>query len=137
MSEKAVVFSPSVWRALIEHCRSSMPEEACGLLGMAGGVVCGIYPAENIRHSRVTYEISAAEQLRLRQAIASAGQQLWGIYHSHPGGTAWPSAVDVAQAYYPELHYIIVSCGRGEPVVAVFRIVAGRVSPQVVSLAPG
>lgn len=136
MPEDAVVFSRRTWEALIEDCLHRLPLEACGLLGASGGIVRGVFPADNARHSSASYEIAAADQIRLRKEIADAGYTLWGIYHSHPGGVPWPSQVDITQAYYRDLFYVIVSCGPGKPAVGVFRIVNGQVSARPVRILP-
>lgn len=131
-----MAFSRRAWEALIDDCLHRLPLEACGLLGASGGVVRGVFPAENVRHSPASYEIAAREQIRLRKEISLAGYTLWGIYHSHPGGVPWPSQVDIIQAYYQDLYYVIVSCRPAKPTVGVFRIVNGQVSACPVRILP-
>jgi desampylase len=89
------------------------PEEACGLL--AGQVtpdsfvVEDVVPTTNLLHSQVRYRIDPVEQLQAFERMDAAGQVLVGIYHSHPGGPDYPSATDLAEAYYPDTVYLIWS----------------------------
>jgi len=39
------------------------------------------------------------------------GEELFAIFHSHPAAPAEPSALDMAQAGYPDALYLIVSLG--------------------------
>ena len=50
-----------------------------------------------------------AQQVETMAAIEAAGWELTGIFHSHPGGPPTPSATDIAQAYYPESLYVILT----------------------------
>jgi [CysO sulfur-carrier protein]-S-L-cysteine hydrolase len=92
---------------------SKTPEEACGLLA---GIfetdrcrVMEVIPTVNALHSPFRYRLDPKEQLDVFSHIESQGLDLIGIYHSHPSGPAWPSNTDVAEAYYPEVVYLIWS----------------------------
>ncbi len=51
------------------------------------------------------------------------GEELLGIYHSHPRSqTPNPSATDVRLAYYPSAVYFIVGLGGRRPELEAFRI---------------
>jgi proteasome lid subunit RPN8/RPN11 len=95
----------------------------------------------NMRPGPASYEMDPREQFRVMKEIRDAGSSLLGIYHSHPGGPAYPSSIDVEQAYwpgtlfpnYPEAVYVIVSLmDRQRPVVAGYAITDGRVSEVTV-----
>ena len=59
--------------------------------------------------------------------IAERGEELLGIYHSHPKAPAVPSQSDIAQAvHYPDAIRLIVSLD-GPTEVGAFRIADGRV----------
>ncbi len=112
---------------LLEHCRAALPEEACGLLSGAGNRVRRVWPATNADPDpRTGFRLAEAEQWHLFQAIAAAGDELVGIYHSHPTDVARPSRRDIEMAYYPQCAYVIVSFARRTPVVRAFRIVRER-----------
>lgn len=121
---------------LIDHCKCEFPNEACGILAGSNGNVSKIYRMVNARPSPVSYEMDPAEQFRVMKEIRQAGMGIVGIYHSHPSCPAYPSAVDVEKAYwpdtlfpnYPEALYIIVSLmGQRHPMVKCFSIAEGAV----------
>jgi proteasome lid subunit RPN8/RPN11 len=115
--------------ALLAHAEAERPNEACGLLAGRGGRVCRVYPAENIHHSPTVYEMNPAQQLAAFLDMEAAGWELIAIYHSHPAGPAEPSPTDIAQAYYPESIYVIVSLAPGAAwQVRGFTIEAGQVA---------
>ncbi len=124
-------------RSVIDHCLREYPDEACGILGGRGNRVERIYPMRNIRPGPASYEMDPEEQFRVMKDIRQAGLVLAGIYHSHTGSPAWPSGIDVGQAYwpgtlypnYPGAVYVIVSLmDRGKPAVKGFLIDEGAVS---------
>jgi proteasome lid subunit RPN8/RPN11 len=110
----------------------TVPEEACGLL--AGTIHEDLYqvelvvPTTNILHSPVRYRMDPTEQLHALERIDAAGLELVGIYHSHPQGPDHPSPTDLAEAYYPEVVYLIWSGQHGAWECAAFRLQNGQAS---------
>ena len=99
------------WEKMRDDAEQKSPEEACGLL--AGTIdkdsyktVC-VIPTTNILHSPVGYRLDPQEQLELFKQIEEQDWELIGIYHSHPKGPEEPSSIDIAEAYYPEVVYLI------------------------------
>ena len=103
------VISRGIWEKLLSEARKTPGIECCGLLGGRGGRVTSIYPAPNHLESATDYEITAPELFRLIREIRGAGEQLVGIYHSHPTTENRPSVRDVERAHYPDVAYMIVS----------------------------
>ncbi len=104
------------------------------MTGRAGHVT-DIYPIENILHSQTAYEMAPLPQVETMVAIEASGDELCAIYHSHPHSPAYPSPTDVAQAYYPEAVYLIVSLQtRQQPVIRGFMIVEGVVTETAVNI---
>lgn len=68
------------------------------------------------------YLIDPLEQLKAFRAIDAAGEDLAGIYHSHPVSQPYPSPTDRAEAHYPDVFYILVSLRTGQAEVRAFRI---------------
>jgi proteasome lid subunit RPN8/RPN11 len=103
------------------HAREVAPEECCGLLGGAGGAVRSVYRLTNAARQPLTsYEASPAELFAAQRAMRERGEELLGIYHSHPRQAApAPSATDVRLAFYPSAVYFIVGLGG---VVNAFRL---------------
>jgi proteasome lid subunit RPN8/RPN11 len=120
----------SVLQRVESHARQEPARECCGLLAGREGVIAGAYPARNAAGNPATeYEIAPAELFAMMREIRAAGLQLLGIYHSHPNGVLEPSPRDVAQAYYPDAAYFIISSAAGdEAVLRAFSIRDGRVS---------
>jgi proteasome lid subunit RPN8/RPN11 len=72
------------------------------------------------------------EQLKAMLAIEEAGEELLAIYHSHPGGPAWPSPSDVAEAAYPGVIHLIWYRQAGDWECGGFLIEGDRVVPAVI-----
>jgi proteasome lid subunit RPN8/RPN11 len=68
------------------------------------------------------YVIDPREQLKAFRSIDAAGEELLGIYHSHPVSQPYPSPTDRAEAHYPDAVYVLVSVRTAKPEVAGFRI---------------
>jgi proteasome lid subunit RPN8/RPN11 len=73
--------------------------ECCGLLLGVGVQITASIPAANVhaqpeRH----FEIDPAALIAAHRAARAGGPQVLGYYHSHPEGTAGPSATDCALA---------------------------------------
>ena len=124
-------------QTIIEHCRAGLPNEACGMLGGRDGRVVEVYPMKNAKPGPDYYEMEPEEQFRVMKDIRDRGLELIALFHSHPYGQAYPSAVDVSQAYwpgtdlpnYPDAVYIIVSfMDRANPVARGFTIEQGTVN---------
>ena len=122
---------------ILDHCLAGYPHEACGLLGGRDGKVEKVYLMKNARPGPATYEMDPEEQFRVMKDLREAGLAMVGMFHSHPGGHAYPSSVDVERAYWPDTRqpnypsavYVIVSLlERASPVVKGYVIEEGRVS---------
>ena len=105
----------TIWDRLLDEARKNPSVECCGLLGGRDGTITSIYPAPDDLASATAYEIAPADLFRLMHEIRAAGEELVGIYHSHPSGENRPSARDLELAYYPDVAYVIVSPLRGAP----------------------
>jgi len=114
---------------LVKHAKDSLPHEACGILAGRNGRVERIYKMTNTSDSPETcYFMDAKEQFKVMKEIRGLGLETMGIYHSHTGSEAYPSAKDVELAFYPEAVYVIVSLKDiSNPVVRAFRIVEGKI----------
>ncbi len=134
----------SDFEVIVNHCKAGLPNEACGMLGGKDGRVEKVYPMKNSKPGPDYYEMDPEEQFRVMKDIRESGMQLIGLFHSHPTGQAYPSVVDVQQAYwpgtelpnYPDAVYIIVSLADGSnPVARGFLIEEGKVNEVTLSVA--
>ena len=117
---------------MLAHLQAVYPLEGCGILGGVGDTAVQHTAIDNILQSPVAYEMNATQQIQTMIALEEQGQEVVAIYHSHPAGPPHPSATDVAQSYYPDVAYVIVSLvDRAVPAVGAFRIGDGRYSPIV------
>ncbi len=111
------------WRAVIDHCLSAAPEEACGiLLGRreGGGVVVldaaacrNAHPGDRRKH----FLIDPEQQLAIQRAAREAGLEILGFYHSHLNGSAQLSEEDCRQAH-PSVSNVIFAFRDGKFVEA-------------------
>jgi proteasome lid subunit RPN8/RPN11 len=120
-----LVLERSVVDALFEHAREGAadgPREVCGVLAgrrTHGGAPLDDAPADRATAAhrvpnaaarpRTEYELDPEATLRTIEAIAAAGDDLIGFYHSHPDSPARPSETDRARATWTGYVYLIVS----------------------------
>lgn len=120
---------------IVEHAMRELPNEACGLLAGPDGTFDRFYPMANADHSPMTYRLDPKEQIRVFNEIEDRGWQLGGIVHSHTHTEAYPSPTDLAQAFYPDALYVLVSLmDPSEPVIRGFTIRDGRIEEQEVEV---
>ena len=86
---------------------------------------------ENTDHSSTTYNMDPKEQMRAFKRLAQDKLDLLGIYHSHVASQASPSQTDRAQAFYPEVSYLIVSLSdMDHPVLKSYKIIQDKVTAE-------
>ncbi len=114
-----------LWEQMLAHARGAAPEECCGLLGGRGPAALSVYPLRNVAADALTaYEAAPEELFAAQRRMRAAGEELVGIYHSHPRAyDPVPSAADVKLAFYPSAVYFIIGFdGEGRGVLRAFRI---------------
>jgi proteasome lid subunit RPN8/RPN11 len=131
---RLVRISASTLDAMIEHARREAPNECCGMLVGRPSQVERSVPAKNVAAMpTVRYEVDPREHIALNRELRGSGQQVIGVYHSHPLGPARPSASDLAEAFYPDFIYVIVSLV--DPLhaeVRAFEIAGGRANDMTI-----
>jgi len=108
--------------ALVRHARDQAPLECCGLLIGSPGVVEESYPVQNLRNSRVAFQVDPAGHFTAIRKARDRGLAVVGAYHSHPTSEAVPSETDLREANDPYLLHVIVSLRGAEPVLRGYRI---------------
>jgi proteasome lid subunit RPN8/RPN11 len=122
---------------MIEHARSEVPNECCGIVASKDGAAVKVYRAANAEASPVRYGLDSSDQFRIMRDIEEQGWLLGAIYHSHTQSAAYPSQTDVNLAFYPEALYLIVSLqDPARPDVRAFRIEDGRVEEHPLEIDP-
>ena len=127
-----------LYMEMVDHCLSSLPDEACGLLvgSYEGDEAVHLFPTPNAAASAMVYEIDPKDLLRADRAARALGADIMGVFHSHTHTDAYPSPTDVAQATDPGWHYVLVSLRDTHPVARSYLIVEGRITEEPVDV-PG
>jgi proteasome lid subunit RPN8/RPN11 len=117
-------------QAIIAHARRDAPRECCGIIAGRDGIPVRLHPTTNIAEGNALYEIDPAQLIELEfHTMPAEETELVAIYHSHPVSPAYPSATDIALAFWPDALYIICSLADpAHPVVRGFRIRDGAVT---------
>lgn len=129
----------ALYDELVSHAEAEAPLECCGLIAVdPDGHAVRVLRARNAAESEFRYEVDGLEQMALFEEIADAGLSLGAMYHSHTHGEAYPSEVDVAHAFYPDVLYVIVGLQDADwPEVCAFRIVEGQVTVAELQICRG
>jgi len=106
---------------IIRHAQEGKPEEVCGILWGKDWIVTRLVRGKNVAEERFeNYEVDP-ETLLLQFDFEEQGEEMMGIYHSHPESEAYPSATDTWNAHYPKSLYFICSLENEDaPVLRAF-----------------
>jgi proteasome lid subunit RPN8/RPN11 len=109
---------------MFAHAREQQPAECCGLVGGSLERARAIYRLRNVaRDPLVGYEAAPEELFAAQRIMRERGEELLGIYHSHPRShEPVPSDTDVRLAYYPSAIYFIIGLGANAEALRAFRI---------------
>ena len=99
----------AILQEIIEHTRQEAPLECCGLLTGEGDVITRIRKMTNVLQSPLRFSMDPQAHLLFFKDLRSLPQKHLGIYHSHPVSEAYPSSIDIEQAFYPDCAYLIAS----------------------------
>lgn len=115
------------YERILEHAKSVVPEEACGLI--AGTIEDGnkiirkVYILTNIDHSNEHFTLDPKEQLAAVKDMRANGFVPLGNWHSHPESPSRPSEEDKRLAYDSKASYMILSLMDADnPVLNSFHI---------------
>ncbi|MBT5676877.1 MAG: M67 family metallopeptidase [Rhodospirillaceae bacterium] len=118
-------------KQIADQAEAAYPLEACGLLAgfhSADGdiVVTQVAPSKNVAEPAQNDRFEIDPEMRLSlmrelragapKALKGAGRSIIGHYHSHPDGTARPSATDLSMAWEPDLVWLITAVVDGQAV---------------------
>ena len=104
-----MVILQSAVDAIVAHAQETAPDECCGLLVGAGDRIDQAIRARNLERGPARYRIDPRDHIALMKRLRGSDRDVIGAYHSHPRSSAAPSASDVAEAFYPDFVYLIVS----------------------------
>lgn len=122
---------------MLHQAQQSPDREVCGLIGSRNGVPVHCYPVANISGEPARlFAMDAKGQIEAMRRMREHGEELFGIYHSHPFTPAVPSPIDTAEDTYPEALYLIISLGTaGVLELRGFRLQSGRFQPVELEVA--
>ena len=116
-----MIFIPNgLLKVIIDEAEAAAPEECCGLLigrdwtedePNDGRVVTRIAPSKNVTENdpKTSFEIDPKLRFDLMRELRKTNKRIIGVYHSHPNNSAQPSERDLAQAWEPDLTWLIIS----------------------------
>lgn len=107
---------------ILHHARDTAPRECCGLLVGHGSLVLESVRSPNVDPDPNRYEIDARVHVATNRRLRGTGRAVVGAYHSHPHSPAWPSASDLAETYYAEFIWVIVSLASGVETLKAFHL---------------
>ncbi len=112
---KKLCLSTDLQYQIRQHCASSYPLEACGLIiGWDDDVATNIVTSPNMaEHPAKNFEIDPALILQHQKNSRLGHDRILGHYHSHPDGQAQPSVDDQAKNYDDELIWVVVQVTGG------------------------
>ena len=105
--------------------------EICGLLAGRNTRCTAAYPVRNVSpDAEIAFYMDPQGQIDAMGAIQASGEEMLGIYHSHPRTEARPSARDLAGAAYPGVAYVIISVrDPAQAEIAAFNFADGAFAP--------
>ena len=111
---------------MIIHAREEDPNECCGILAGAEGVVYRSYRITNTTRSPYRYLMDPQEFLNAELDAERNGWDFLAFYHSHTHSPAYPSSTDVRMALqsgWLDIDYVLVSLdNQAGPEVRAFHI---------------
>jgi proteasome lid subunit RPN8/RPN11 len=115
-----IVVEPTHLKAIADAAEAAYPNECCGLLvgtGRRPVRVTRLLPAANLAGSSGNrFELDPRVRLDAERSLRGTAERVIGHYHSHPDGSALPSPTDLAEAWEPELIWLIVGVVDGQAI---------------------
>lgn len=119
-----ITIKKSDYEKIIQHAKSVLPEEACGLIAGTedenGKHIEEIYLLENTDHSNEHFNISPQDQLKAIKDMRSKCLFPLGNWHSHPESPSRPSEEDKRLFFDSKARYLILSLMEETPVLNAF-----------------
>ncbi|OEF99396.1 hypothetical protein BHF71_02085 [Vulcanibacillus modesticaldus] len=94
-----------------KYSKSLIPNEACGLLISYNHsqIIDTFISIPNTSTTPYQFNFEPKIFIKTLQQIKNNKGTWLGVIHSHPSTTAYPSSIDIANWYYPNLSYWIYS----------------------------
>jgi proteasome lid subunit RPN8/RPN11 len=126
-----VVLADHLIEQMTAQALASPQTETCGLLSATGGRAIRCIPITNVaQRPQCCFSMEPGRLIDAFREMRKRGEELYAIYHSHPGGPAQPSPTDLEQAAYPEALYLVIALHDAEPPeLRAYRIRNGAIQP--------
>jgi proteasome lid subunit RPN8/RPN11 len=111
-----------ILEAMIAHCVSEAPLEACGVLAGVAPRVRSSYTLRNAAKSENRYYADEGQLITAVRAIREGGEEILALYHSHPRWEPTPSKTDLRENYWGTVPRIIVGLLGVEPDVRIWKL---------------
>jgi [CysO sulfur-carrier protein]-S-L-cysteine hydrolase len=120
---KSLVLPREIFNGIVTHSLEGQPEEICGILRGRDCEAYELVRGRNVAPDPVNDYVLDPQTLLLQFGFEETGDEMVGIYHSHPVSDAYPSASDAWNAHYPDSNYLICSLEQQDaPVLRAFRL---------------
>jgi proteasome lid subunit RPN8/RPN11 len=120
--------TPALAQQIAQHGLEAYPREACGLIGGNGERGLSVMPVANSSpHPEHTFVMDGPGFVHAMRAMSQRGEDMIGIYHTHPHGDPIPSPVDIREAHYPDTIYVVVGLKNRQARLGAWHIRAGQV----------
>lgn len=95
---------------MLHQAQTSPDTEVCGLIAAKDGRPTRFIPVTNVagQPDRL-FSMAPKQQIDALRRMREEGEELFGIFHSHPRSPAVPSDRDLQEAGYPNALYLIAS----------------------------
>ena len=123
MSNNKITIAQDSYDEIIDHCCSELPNEACGIVSGVNNTVITVWKLKNESKSENRYFVSKEKVQQIFNNIFNNGENVLGIYHSHPKTSPIPSKFDLMNHPYQDVKMLIVSLKKKKPVIKSYEIV--------------
>ncbi len=121
--------SPQQAGQLVEAARNGAPREVCGVLAGSAGRVCEVTTIANIAaQPERGFRMDERALAQALTGLAARGLEPLAFYHSHPHSDPRPSALDIAEANYPDVAMLIIGL-RPSPALMAWSVRWGELTP--------
>jgi len=117
-----LIFPLNCFKELLNHGRSKLPYEACGILSGKNNQVHSIWKLKNEVKSDRRFFVGKKAIVETLHHIAEKDEVVLAIYHSHPTTAPVPSYIDIKNHLDSEVKMIIVSYKTKNPIVKCYSV---------------
>ncbi|WP_087972256.1 M67 family metallopeptidase [Oceanobacillus rekensis] len=122
MGRGEITIPQTIHDKMVEHGRSCLPYEACGLLSGINHNVQSIWQLENEWKSDRRFFVRKKIVEETVQKIKQLNEQVLAVYHSHPTTAPVPSNYDITNHPDDHVFMVIISYKTRPPITKWYHI---------------